>query len=809
MSKDKNKKGSFRKVITSLAISGVMLTSPLVLTGCGAKGDTGAPGQAGAPGKSAYEIAVENGFVGTVQEWLASLKGESTSSYTYIAYAKDAIGTGFTTTYQEGQDLDYMAILVTYEEKVIENLTANDFEGKWVRFVGEQGEIGPEGPAGADGTSVYIGYDGYIWEGVNRTTYKLENQEVDATVVENTLGITGTMSKYFTDNGYLDLSTNRVALMAHYKQNAKLTIYSGLTVSEISIYAENAGTLEIGTAKVSDVVANRTSGTAYTASTTSYEVVKGLNIISLNLAIAEDETIVLGGNNSVGIYYVQGINQNDEQGVYTLTDNTSHTEVLAGKDGVNDKLAIQVKMGSVLVDAEIALFENVLTDLPDSSIPSSIAGTLSAAPFTYVNAASKMSGKTITKIGYPVKTVSSFASEPYFTVSKVVMGENWTTDRKGTITDTYKVNIPLSAFPNTSSTTVNKWIYVDVTDLNITLAENETLGFGKDGDTAIMGYKSTPVRDNEYGFTWNFDTNKSGSDVSLGHSLFVDLYYQGTAMGDITIEEQLEKINKLEAEATTAVLLSGKKLSILGDSISTYEGYSNSGERNTTNATSTEKSNSVYYGDMNNSITVDDTWWKQTIDQYNMELLVNNSWGGSRVTNDNDTQWGTGYAAWEDRCVNLHDNTLDDNDGKAIINPDIIAVYIGINDLGAGISAGTKTLDKSFFDAIELAVDNNNIAQPTTFEEAYAIMIYKMVKTYNSADIFVFNIPTTNRTNNLTTYNNVIETIAEYYNLPIVDLYSSALNTSYTSDSLHPTAEGMDIMTEVFVETMKEYYLNK
>lgn len=30
----------------------------------------------GEDGKSAYEIAVENGFAGTVEEWLASLKGE-------------------------------------------------------------------------------------------------------------------------------------------------------------------------------------------------------------------------------------------------------------------------------------------------------------------------------------------------------------------------------------------------------------------------------------------------------------------------------------------------------------------------------------------------------------------------------------------------------------------------------------------------------------------------------------------------------------------------------------------------------------
>jgi len=39
----------------------------------GEKGDTGATGD---DGKSAYEVAVVNGFVGTQEEWLASLKGE-------------------------------------------------------------------------------------------------------------------------------------------------------------------------------------------------------------------------------------------------------------------------------------------------------------------------------------------------------------------------------------------------------------------------------------------------------------------------------------------------------------------------------------------------------------------------------------------------------------------------------------------------------------------------------------------------------------------------------------------------------------
>lgn len=41
----------------------------------GDKGDPGDPGTPGTDGESAYEIAVDNGFVGTEAQWLASLKG--------------------------------------------------------------------------------------------------------------------------------------------------------------------------------------------------------------------------------------------------------------------------------------------------------------------------------------------------------------------------------------------------------------------------------------------------------------------------------------------------------------------------------------------------------------------------------------------------------------------------------------------------------------------------------------------------------------------------------------------------------------
>lgn len=44
-------------------------------------------GSEGAPGKSAYQVAVDNGFEGTEQEWLDSLKGDTAEPY-YVEFTK-------------------------------------------------------------------------------------------------------------------------------------------------------------------------------------------------------------------------------------------------------------------------------------------------------------------------------------------------------------------------------------------------------------------------------------------------------------------------------------------------------------------------------------------------------------------------------------------------------------------------------------------------------------------------------------------------------------------------------------------------
>ncbi len=136
MAKDKNKKPFnvlSKKGFATLALASVMVASPFMLAGCG---EAGPKGDAGNNGKSAYELAVENGFTGTEAEWLDSLKGTNgTSSYTHIKYADSmpdedsdilASGTG-----------DYIGIYAGPSVIAPTNYTAYS----WYKIKGENPEI--------------------------------------------------------------------------------------------------------------------------------------------------------------------------------------------------------------------------------------------------------------------------------------------------------------------------------------------------------------------------------------------------------------------------------------------------------------------------------------------------------------------------------------------------------------------------------------------------------------------------------------------------------------------------------------------
>ena len=66
---------------------------------------------------------------------------DMTHMYTYVAYASDASGTGFTTTFDA--NLNYIAVLVTEEE--ITTPVAANFAGLWKNYKGATGATGTPG----------------------------------------------------------------------------------------------------------------------------------------------------------------------------------------------------------------------------------------------------------------------------------------------------------------------------------------------------------------------------------------------------------------------------------------------------------------------------------------------------------------------------------------------------------------------------------------------------------------------------------------------------------------------------------------
>lgn len=243
------------------------------------------------------------------------------------------------------------------------------------------------------------------------------------------------------------------------------------------------------------------------------------------------------------------------------------------------------------------------------------------------------------------------------------------------------------------------------------------------------------------------------------------------------------------AQTDVKETLSGKYISFIGDSITTYQGWNNN-----TTYNSTIGSNAIWYS-TNKLSNVNSTWWKKSIDNLDLKLCVNNSWSGSQVT---ITQ-GESASACMTRSQNLHND-------KKNITPDIIVVYIGINDYNRGITLGS-------FDGISDIYDYSTkqyIGNLSEFADAYATMVHKITRAYPNADIYLCTLDQYNDTG-IPSWNKVIKQIAEAFDCNIVDFYNDTpMNTSnkssYTIDGLHPNASGMNEMYKVLKKSLEKNY---
>lgn len=113
-------------------------------------------------GASAYDVAVKNGFEGSEEEWLASLKGSGEGgSVDLTGYATETYVTQKIAEAQlSGGEVDLSAYVTSEElvEAVDSALTDAKESGK---FTGPQGEPGEKGEKGDTGAAGEDGADGY------------------------------------------------------------------------------------------------------------------------------------------------------------------------------------------------------------------------------------------------------------------------------------------------------------------------------------------------------------------------------------------------------------------------------------------------------------------------------------------------------------------------------------------------------------------------------------------------------------------------------------------------------------------------
>ncbi len=736
---------------------------------------------------------------------------------------------------------------------------------------GDKGDDGQEGASGKDADDLYMGYDKYIWRGAERTDWYIPDATAGEDVLEHTTEVAEVMSKYF-ESDYVDLQENVIALMPYYKEHINQTLYSGMELTEITVYAKNEGNLQIGSAKISNVIEARTNGEELLViNEQKLPVSQGKNVIQTTLHVDDDETVVLGGNGSVALYYAKDIPVDDEMGNFAVIDQQPHEELLEKTgDTYNDTLAIQVRM-SLTVD--VPMFEDLRQHV-EEDIEGGLDGLKSPVRFgsegwgAYMYAYNEQNtnlfeGKTITRIGVPLEKLEKSAdgglpyldmyliptykkdgvtphsnepeiqekrkdhsiltnnkieplrikSESEFQAEKKELekGRAWVDfDCRYVVPDGYTL-----AFCGTGGGF--EWLLVHSNGVD---SEVEELGLNKipyyTPMNTIIGLGKNQALGDYYTYTGDIGTFK----------LLFDIYYEV----EWSPSQQIARLEELEWEATEMDRLrdkvGGKYISILGDSISTFEGYSNdyTTQNKDIKGNNDGRGNDTAYPRLA-EISVEDTWWKRTINQAGLKLCVNNSSAGDLVA---DEASRIGYGGG--RSTQLHDNTTKNSEDPTIssnpanqdqnedIYPDIVAIYFGIND---------------FTNHIE-DVD----ASVKSFENNYKQIVNKIMETYGAKEdfkLFVFTLFPEEGVSDgnhhytlekfpgeddyqaaLDKYNTVIRSIAQdNRKIEVVDL---ARKYHFTRDefkpyalpdNLHPNERGMRLMSNAFLEELYRVYVGK
>ena len=219
----------------------------------------------------------------------------------------------------------------------------------------------------------------------------------------------------------------------------------------------------------------------------------------------------------------------------------------------------------------------------------------------------------------------------------------------------------------------------------------------------------------------------------------------------------MKKLFIMTALAFAAIVTSAqvKKVSVLGDSYSTFKGYIPDGY-------------APFYPDANNDVKdVEQTWWDLYIKAKGYQLEKNDSWGGTTIC-------GTGYFGRDASESSFLSRT------DKLGNPDIIFVFGGTNDAWAQSPLGeyqysdwTKDDCKSFRPALACLFDTLQKQYPNA-------QIYSILNSELNEDV-----------------NESMRVVCKHYNIQLIELHDIEKQNG------HPSISGMKSICEQLLELDK------
>ena len=216
-----------------------------------------------------------------------------------------------------------------------------------------------------------------------------------------------------------------------------------------------------------------------------------------------------------------------------------------------------------------------------------------------------------------------------------------------------------------------------------------------------------------------------------------------------------------------------KYFSVLGDSISTLRGYSIPED-----AAFYTHSNCLETG----VFIPSDTWWGQVIERLGGKLMVNDSFSGSTVCKHPQYEVPS-YACSTERTSDL---------GKYGCTPDVIMIFMGINDWGRGTPIASESEDDL-----------------SRFSCAYEKMLKRLKEHYPEAELWCLTLPVSTCSESkafrfpysyggihIEEYSECIRSCVRKNNVRLIELYDPEKPYD-TVDGFHPTARGMQTLAHI------------